>query len=113
MLENRAKSTNGLDDGQAERLALLLEELGEAQQAIGKVLRHGYKSSNPDDPLALSNQVDLEHEAGHVFAALDLLVLSGDLRGHEIEIGRDRKHDKLPRYLHHQPANLMRTKRGI
>ena len=31
-----------------ERLALLLEELGEAQQVIGKILRHGYDSRHPD-----------------------------------------------------------------
>lgn len=41
---------NGLTPAEAERLALLSEELGEAQQAIGKILRHGYDSSNPVDP---------------------------------------------------------------
>jgi hypothetical protein len=35
---------NGLAPAETERLALLLEELGEAQQAIGKILRHGYES---------------------------------------------------------------------
>lgn len=33
---------NQLTNAQAERLHILLEELGEAQQAIGKILRHGY-----------------------------------------------------------------------
>ena len=35
---------NKLSAAEAERLALLLEELGEAQQAIGKILRHGYEN---------------------------------------------------------------------
>lgn len=39
-----SKFSNKLNDAQSERLALLLEELGEAQQAIGKILRHGYQS---------------------------------------------------------------------
>ena len=30
------KFSNGLNDAEAERLAILLEELGEAQQAVGK-----------------------------------------------------------------------------
>jgi hypothetical protein len=41
---------NRLTPAEAERLALLLEELGEAQQIIGKILRHGYESYHPDDP---------------------------------------------------------------
>ena len=32
----------GLTDAQRERLARLLEERGEVQQIIGKVLRHGF-----------------------------------------------------------------------
>lgn len=36
---------NGLTPAEAERLALLLEELGEAQQAIGKILRQCSTSS--------------------------------------------------------------------
>lgn len=35
---------NQLSPAEAERLALLSEELGEAQQAIGKILRHGQPS---------------------------------------------------------------------
>ncbi len=47
---------NGLTDAQAERLALLLEELGEAQQAIGKILRHGYESMSPFDETKTTNR---------------------------------------------------------
>lgn len=38
---------NQLTPAQAELLALLAEECGECVQAIGKILRHGYGSSNP------------------------------------------------------------------
>lgn len=38
---------NALTPAEAERLFYLLEKLGEAQQAIGKILRHGYESYDP------------------------------------------------------------------
>lgn len=39
---------NRLTPAEAERLALLAEECGEAIQAIGKILRHGYESNHPE-----------------------------------------------------------------
>lgn len=42
------KNFNGLSPAETERLALLSEEMGEVQQAIGKILRHGYESIHPD-----------------------------------------------------------------
>jgi len=41
------KHFNGLSPAEAERLALLAEECGEVVQAVCKVLRHGYESTNP------------------------------------------------------------------
>lgn len=41
------KPFNELNPAQVELLALLAEEMGEAIQAIGKVLRHGYESYHP------------------------------------------------------------------
>jgi hypothetical protein len=35
------KFSNELSDAEVERLAILAEEMGEAQQCIGKILRHG------------------------------------------------------------------------
>lgn len=102
-------------DAELERLALFSEEAGEAQQVIGKILRHGFQSSNPliEPHLRVPNRLLLEKEAGDILAALDLLVASGDLDICRIEAARNAKHDKLPRWLHHQPAKLMRTKRGM
>jgi hypothetical protein len=45
-----------------ERLALMLEELGEAQQAIGKILRYGYEEYSPFDDMKTTNRVALEKE---------------------------------------------------
>jgi NTP pyrophosphatase (non-canonical NTP hydrolase) len=92
---------NGLCPDEAERLFLLLEELGEAQQAIGKVLRHGYLSCHPDRP-GPDNRRALERELGDIQCAIDLLCERGDIDAGTIEDSRAFKHQKVKRYLHHQ-----------
>ena len=93
---------NGLTAGQVERLALLLEEMGEAQQIIGKILRHGYDSFHPDDDRSPSNRGMLEKEIGDILAALDLLVKNKDLNDDYFEQAREKKHRTVKPYLHHQ-----------
>lgn len=97
----KADHFNGLSPAEAERLALLLEEMGEAQQIIGKILRHGYDSCHPNG--GPENRRLLEKEVGDVFASLDMLVESKDLDGGQIDGHRRAKHLKVRRYLHHQP----------
>lgn len=99
---------NQLTPAQAERLALLAEELGEAQQAIGKVLRHGYLSGNPDKlvnqgsaGITLTNRDELEKELGDVKAAVAILCNCGDLDSSNIHKARVRKMQRVDRYLHH------------
>lgn len=92
---------NRLTPAEAERLALLLEELGEAQQVIGKVLRHGYESVNPLDPVATSRQ-RLVQELGDVLVAIDFLVDYGDVKQEDLEDRRRVKHRKVWDWLHHQ-----------
>lgn len=58
---------------QWERLAILAEELGEAQQALGKMMRHGPQSQNPFKPEDGNNMLQLERELGHVVAAFIML----------------------------------------
>lgn len=100
------KSFNNLTHAEAERLALLLEELGEAQQAIGKVLRHGYGSTHPDG--GPNNKVALERELGDVRCATWLLCDAGDLDNENIEASAGRKIATVSKYMHHQPkAGLM------
>ncbi len=98
---------NGLTDAQAERLALLLEELGEAQQAIGKILRHGYDSYNPDvfagTTCGPSNRMALARELGDVEAAIRMLTDAGDMDAEQISMRVYEKARKVRKYLHHQP----------
>jgi NTP pyrophosphatase (non-canonical NTP hydrolase) len=91
---------NGLSPAEAERLALLLEELGEAQQAIGKILRHGYESGHPTASNS-SNREDLEGKLGDVTFAIKMLTDSGDLDARSIASQCMQKRDTVGQYLHH------------
>jgi hypothetical protein len=91
---------NELSPAEAERLALLLEELGEVQQIIGKVLRHGYESRHPDG--GPTNRELLERELGDVQSAVDLMGAADDLSPSAILAARFEKTDRVHRYLHHQ-----------
>lgn len=95
--------SNELSDAEAERLALLAEELGEAVQAIGKVLRHGYDSYHPDFPQGDNNRERLEKELGDVQAAITLMVIAGDLKSSRMESAISSKLDRVHQYLHCQP----------
>ena len=92
---------NELTPAEAERLALLLEEMGEAQQAIGKVLRHGYLSTHPDG--GPNNRQTLERELGDVRYAMIALCDAGDMNKQRIHDRADAKAELVQRYLHHQP----------
>ena len=92
---------NQLSGAEAERLALLLEELGEAQQAIGKILRHGYESHHPDR--LSTNRQELEKELGDISAAIHILCeRNKDLSSFNIAMARDEKILKVAKYMHHQ-----------
>jgi hypothetical protein len=99
------KHFNELTPAEAERLALLLEEMGEAQQIIGKILRHGLDRYHPNDP-GTTNRALLEKEVGDVLAAIDIMVTAKDLRPDRLDRHRHEKHEKVHRYLHHQPKPM-------
>jgi NTP pyrophosphatase (non-canonical NTP hydrolase) len=96
------KPFNELTPAEAERLALLAEEMGEALQAIGKVLRHGYESYHPDHPEGPSNRHALTREIGDVYAAVCLMCDRGDLKHAEVAEGCERKKVAVQQYLHEQ-----------
>jgi NTP pyrophosphatase (non-canonical NTP hydrolase) len=96
------KQFNKLTPAEAERLFLLLEEMGEAQQAIGKVLRHGYESSNPDQLVPLDNRYWLARELGDVRAAMIILCDSGDVSKDLIHASAHDKIIRVKQWLHHQ-----------
>ena len=91
---------NELTTAQAERLAILVEELGEAQQAVGKILRHGYESRwpKPDGP---SNRTLLEREMGDVMLALNFMTANGDLEARNIGDRTAQKAESVRQWLHH------------
>jgi|ERR1700733_6552830 len=96
------KFSNNLSDAQLERLAILSEELGEAQQAIGKILRHGYNSWNPEVVGNNTNVSDLEKELGDVLFAIQMLQDAGDVSTTNINARMWEKAEKIKPYLHHQ-----------
>ena len=87
---------NNLTPAEAERLAYLLEELGEAKQAIGKILRHGYESTHHDG--GPTNRNMLEDERGDIVKALILMKADLNLT----KIWSSQPGPKLFKYLHHQ-----------
>lgn len=93
---------NNLTPAQAERLALLAEECGEVQQAIGKILRHGYAGVNPDDRKGVDNTRALERELGDVLCVVDMLCQARDLYMLNVEQARRAKRERVAKFLHHQ-----------
>lgn len=91
---------NALSEAQAERLALLLEELGEAQQCIGKILRHGYDKSRK--PKGRTNRENLEREMGDITIALHLMIKGGDLSAEKMTTRSLKKLRYVMKYLYHQ-----------
>jgi NTP pyrophosphatase (non-canonical NTP hydrolase) len=93
---------NQLSPAQAERLFYLLEELGETQQAIGKILRHGYESRDPTKttPTSPTNREHLQNELGDVIRAVQMLWDARDLN----EDATQKVASKGPplKYMHHQ-----------
>lgn len=92
---------NQLTPAEAERLAILSEELGEVQQVIGKILRHGYDSAPPKDP-ADTNRSALVREAGDVLVALRLMYDSGDISLDDVLARTQEKLVNIRQWLHHQ-----------
>jgi NTP pyrophosphatase (non-canonical NTP hydrolase) len=103
-LMSESRFSNELSDAQLERLAILSEELGEAQQAIGKILRHGYESVNPLLPSdqQVFNRAALERECGDIYEAILMLCHAGDISDAGVNRRQAEKHESIQRWLHHQ-----------
>lgn len=98
----RDKFSNELSDAQTERLAFLLEELGEAQQAIGKILRHGYDSQSPIVGGDTYNRDDLIKELGDVSCAIGMLADAGDIDRSTLLARAIAKKESVKQWMHHQ-----------
>ena len=90
--------TNGLTEEQIERLAFLSEELGEVNQTIGKVLRHGYQEVHPDT--LVDNQYYLEKELADVIFAIALLKHNLDISDTGIKYHIAKRLNREKWYLH-------------
>lgn len=102
MIGGELSHFNGLSPAEAERLALLAEEMGEAIQAVGKILRHGYESTHPDG--GPTNRESLEWELGDIAAAVTLMCRAGDIESDVIDSHEIIKRESVKKYLHHQSA---------
>jgi len=92
---------NELKLGEAERLAVLIEECAEVQQIACKVLRHGYLSFNPNDKFRTSNRTLLERELGDLSAAIYLMRRAEDIDRHRVRDADRKKRENVFKYLHH------------
>jgi NTP pyrophosphatase (non-canonical NTP hydrolase) len=94
--------SNNLSPAEAERLAVLLEEMGEAAQVIGKILRHGYESRSPFDPDSDTNREALVRELGDVLVAIEFLAETKDISETDIDDRMRVKRHRIWDFLHHQ-----------
>ena len=96
-----AEHFNDLTPSEAERLALLVEECGEVQQAVGKILRHGYESRNPLDPNSPTNRETLASELGDLRAVMRMLIHNDDVSNAAVARAYTDKIMRVGRWLHH------------
>ncbi len=89
-----------------ERLAFVAEECAEAIQIAGKIVRHGYESSDPTQARSPTNRRMLESELADIQFAISLLAQAGDVAPRNIESALSARFANPGRYMHHQaPAN--------
>ena len=109
-MAKRTEHFNQLTEAEAERLAVFIEEAGEAIQAACKVLRHGWEATDktpldrekygPINAVEYNNRADLEREIGHTLHSITLL------QQHDINAGTSahcalQKAAEIGNYLHH------------
>lgn len=92
---------NHLSPAELERLALLGEDCAEVGKTIGKIVRHGYASRNPDVADSPTNREDLEREIGDLLWTIDLMAHCGDVSMLRARADAGR-HARKTRYLHQQ-----------
>ena len=100
------KTINKLSESELERLALLSEELGEVQQIIGKILRHGYDTNNPLVPNSKTNRELLEMEIGDVILIVSLMTDEDDINFQTVEERIESKVPKLNKWMYHNHIDV-------
>jgi NTP pyrophosphatase (non-canonical NTP hydrolase) len=98
-------TNNGLDARDVEVIGILMEELAESTQIAGKILRHGYWSSNPLIENAKNNKELLAEELGHVLNAIRMLVDDQHLDEQLILDSAEAKYRSIQKWLHHKRSH--------
>lgn len=91
-----------LTNAQIERLAILSEECGEVIQIVGKILRHGYKSFHPLDPMLQSNKLLLQNELGDLVNSINFLAEHKDVDIETVYTKAESKKKRFVKWLKHQ-----------
>lgn len=102
------KFSNGLSDAELERLAILSEEMSEANKLICKIIRHGYESFNPNGT-GEKNIILLEIELGDVVQAMRMMFRNKDLSEIAVETHALNREKTIIPYLHFQEEERMFT----
>lgn len=92
---------SNLKPHQLEALALLAEECAEVCAVVGKAIRHGLWSTNPDDPDGPNNRDMIAVEAGQVQAIIGMAIQLGVIDRDTVRIGMEEKWQRVGTYLHH------------
>jgi hypothetical protein len=93
------EQSNSLSAEQLERLALLVEEMGEVSQVVGKIIRHGFESCHPNG--GPTNREQLEKEIAHIAVAIRMLMNGRDLDEKRVVDHTIDKARSINPWLHH------------
>jgi NTP pyrophosphatase (non-canonical NTP hydrolase) len=96
---------NNLSPAETERLAILSEEMGEAIQVIGKILRHGYDSYHPLNDRQTNKDL-LSKEIGDVLASVHIMYNAGDIDDETCRNFGMHKLQTIQQWTHHQTKHL-------
>ena len=90
-----------LSPAEIERLALLAEEAGEVVQAVGKILRRGYRRGHPRIK-GRTNRLHLEEELGNFLNAMSMMQFAGDISYYRVILAKQEKQRTVGKYLYQQ-----------
>ncbi|USN16345.1 NTP pyrophosphohydrolase [Luteibacter phage vB_LflM-Pluto] len=85
---------------EVERLAILSEESGEVIRAVGKIMRHGYESTDPTGKDKGTNREQLENELGNLLLCLEMMEANGDINLSAIIASAKKKSRTINKYLY-------------
>ena len=95
-----------MTSSELERLAILSEELGEVQKVIGKILRFGYESYNPEKPHEPDNRGKLEIELGDLRCIMKLMYREEDIDEMIVDLNSISKVEKINKWMTHNKIEI-------